>query len=357
MDPQVALKEYKEKIDPLLEDYFQTKIKQTSQLSEFAGKITSDLADFTLRGGKRFRAALIYYAYKLFEGQNDPEIIKLSIFIELIQSFLLIHDDIMDRSDLRRGGETIHKVYENFSNEHTFGDDSHFGTTMGILVGDLAEQYALEIIAQSDFPSSTKDRLLKIVAKEIAKVCYGQVYDVLLNYNYPADYTEKDILNVYQYKTATYTFTLPLQVGAVLAGASEEELEKLNHFAIPCGIAYQIRDDILGVFGRSDETGKDVSGDISEGKKTLLVNWAQKNGNQIQNERLKQLIGKKDLTSLETEEVRQIFKETGALDFAKQFCENQVQLAQTELSYFSSKNQFAYTFLNEIADFIVVRKL
>lgn len=358
IEPRDLLKLYKEKVDVVLEKYLNEKVAEFKIVSDFAGKFTQDLAEFTLRGGKRFRPALIYYGYKLFGGKNDDEIIKLSIYIELIQSFLLIHDDIMDRALLRRGGTTVHKIYEKCSQENHFNDDTHFGMTMGILSGDLANQLALEIIGESNFPLEFKNELIKLVAKEISKVCFGQIHDILLNYDFPVNYTEDDILKVHYYKTATYTYRLPLFSGAILAGANKSDLELLDGYAMPSGVAFQIRDDVLGVFGEIDETGKDVKGDLIEGKKTLLVTEAYKNADATQKIGLKRLIGKKDLTDEEADIVRDIFRKTGSLAYSVAKCQEQIEKAKTALSKLKGKEETeAFHFLNGIADYMLIRNV
>ncbi len=357
ISPEDEINRYKEKIEPILKSYFDDKSREFENISPFVKEFIEHLSEFTLRGGKRFRATLIYYAYKLFGGKDDNEIIKLSIFIELIQSFLLIHDDIMDRSSLRRGGKTIHKIYEEFSLKNEFEDDFHIGNTMGILSGDLANQFALEIIGNSNFPLQNKNELIRIVAREIATVCFGQIHDILLNYNYPLNYTEEDILRVHYYKTATYTYRLPLFAGAILAGATDTDLKALNKYAMPSGVAFQIRDDILGVFGKSDETGKEDIGDLIEGKKTLLILEVLKKGTSEDKLKLEQYLGKRDLTDFEADEVRLIMKNTGALDYSIRECEDQVLKAKTALKHFSNKDRSAYEFLESIADYMIIRNV
>lgn len=346
----------KSKVDVELEKYLTRKVKQFSEISPFAENFMKDLAEFTLRGGKRFRPILMYYAYKLLGGTDDYAIRKISIFLELIQSFLLIHDDIMDRALLRRGETTIHKMYEQYSKDQAFNDDVHFGTTMGILSGDLANQLAFEIIGESNFPLENKDKLFTLVSQEISKVCFGQIHDILLNYNYPDNYSEEDIIKVHFYKTATYTYELPLFAGAILAGADKKELKILEEYAVPSGIAFQIRDDILGVFGEVGETGKDIKGDLIEGKKTLLVTEAYKNANEEQKNILARCIGKKDLSDIEADQVRQVFENTGALIYSIAECQRQVNMAKEALTKLSRKQDEAYSFLMGIADYMVVRK-
>jgi geranylgeranyl diphosphate synthase type I len=356
MDFKSQLLEHRDKVNLELEAYFKKKIVAYEGISEFASKFIRDLAEFTLRGGKRLRPALMYHAYKLFGGENDEELIKISCFLELLQSYLLIHDDIMDRSSLRRGRATIHKIYEKFSEEQSLQDDEHFGCSMAILSGDLASHLALEIVTDADFPHENLTRLNNLVSHEISKTYFGQIHDILLTYNYPKNYKEDDVLKMEYYKTGIYTFRLPLLSGAILAGAEEEDFDKIHKYAAPCGVAFQIRDDILGVFGKSKKTGQETKSDLIEGKKTLLVTEAYKNCDDAQRVILDDYIGKKDLTNAEADELRQVFKDTGALDYANQKCEELIGEAREALVQLDHEVTEAYDFLNGILDFLLKRE-
>ena len=158
-------------------------------------------------------------------------------------------------------------------------------------------------------------------------------------------------------KTATYTYKLPLFAGAILAGASEEDLVALEGFAIPAGVAFQIRDDILGVFGEEEKTGKETITDLIEGKKTLLVTEAYKNASPEQKEKLDMYLGKKDLTEEEAEKVRDIFRDTGALKYSMEECKRQVEIAKTSLKKLVDKEEKAFSFLQDIADYMIMRNM
>jgi len=226
---------------------------------------------------------------------------------------------------------------------------------MAILSGDLASQFALEVIGESNFPGDKKSKLISLVSKGISEVIFGQIHDVLLGYNYPKDYKDEDILKVHKYKTAVYTYRIPLFAGAILADASEEEFKALEDYSYPSGIAFQIRDDILGVFGDSEEIGKSTKDDIMEGKKTLLVTHVYKHGSSEQKNNLDRYLGKKDLNDQEAEEVRYIFKETGALEYCKVECARQVEKAKKSLESLSGKNAEAYEFLKVVAEYMIIR--
>lgn len=355
MNPKTSLLEYKDKVDAELEIYFQRKLKEYGDVSDFVSKFIQDFAEFTLRGGKRFRAALIYYAYKLLGGTDDKEIIKLSMFIELMESFLLIHDDIIDRSKLRRNGPTMHKIYEEFSAKNQFMDDIHFGVSMAILAGDLGAQLAFEVVKESNFSLENKNKLIDLISKQIQETIFGEAHDVLLSYGYPKDYSDKDILITHRYKTATYTYKLPLFAGAILADATDEELKALEGYAMAGGISFQIWDDVLGAFGEANGTGKEIKNDFIEGKKTLLITQAYKNANMEQREILDKYLGRKDLSDLGAERLRNVIRQTGALEYSKMECSRQVEKAKKALDILSDRNADAYNYLVGIADYMIIR--
>lgn len=355
MSTKQKLLEYKVKVDGYIKDVFEQQKEEAGKISPFVRDFVSNIAEFTLRDGKRIRPALIYYGYKLFNGKDDDEIIKLSAYLELIHAYLLIHDDIMDRATLRRGEATIHKIYESYSNNHNFGDDHHFGNAMGIIAGDLANTVWLKFIANSNIDATKKSQLMSITAREISNVIYGQIHDILLTY--PVEYSDEDIEQVHFLKTATYTFKLPLQLGAMLAGASDEEQIQLEKYSIPCGKAFQLRDDILGAFGDDENTGKSSMSDLREGKKTFLVSKAYENANLEDKQKLDRYLGDLNLNDSEADELRSIFRSTNSLNYSIERCEELVTEAKSSLKKLDNCNQEAYNFLDELADYMIIRDL
>ncbi len=214
---------FKKEIDVILRNFFSEKLSSYTDVDEFSQDFLEHLSEFTLRGGKRLRPALMYYTFRIFSDKDSSEIKKLSIYLELIQSFLLIHDDIMDKSVLRRGGKTIHKIFEEYSSKKGYGDNMHFGNTMAILNGDFACLLAYEIINNSKLDPDIKSKLTSLVSQEISQVIIGQIQDVLLTYE--SEFLQEDILKVHKNKTAVYTFKLPILSGALAANAQKEEME------------------------------------------------------------------------------------------------------------------------------------
>ncbi|MBD3363225.1 polyprenyl synthetase family protein [Candidatus Dojkabacteria bacterium] len=312
------------------------------------------LEEYTLRGGKRIRAALMINSYNLFNSENLEDIYKLSIFIELIQSWLLIHDDITDHDDLRRGGPTFHKMYEKLASKYNFKDQADFGRNLAILGGDLISIFPIQLLTETNFDPKLKLKFIDYAYKKLADVGAGQIFDVITSKS--TKYTEEDIIKIHELKTATYTFELPIYTGALLGGAEQNELIILTEYAKNAGIAFQIRDDILGMFGNEEKLGKPINSDIEEGKKTLLILHALKNSDKKQKNILNELYGRKNLTLTEANKVRTIIKQTNSLDYSIKLCKNYIQKAKTSLSKSKYKSSHNWNFLYTLAEYILLRE-
>jgi len=257
------LKEIKFNVEKELVRFFDDKINSVE--NDNSRETLEFLKGFTLRGGKRIRAGMLVYGYACFEELNE-DIIKAAMAIELVQSYLLIHDDIIDKDDLRRGKDSMHKMYEK---RYDVEDKKHFGLSMAICAGDLAVCLANEILFNTSF--NEKAKAVKILNEMIEKVVYGQMLDIVYGKKMLDELGEKDILNVYRLKSASYTVEGPLYIGGILAGVKEDRLKPFLDYGIALGKAFQIRDDINGVFGNEAKTGKSNDSDLKQGKRTLLI--------------------------------------------------------------------------------------
>jgi len=355
MDAKQQLLDYKKTVDRKLAAYFAKKIAEAKKIDPLAVQAAKNIRDLTLAGGKRVRAAFMYWGYKAAGGRDDDKIIEASMSIELTNIFLLIHDDIIDRDDFRHGVQTIHKIYENLARRYYRNTDPvHFGDSMAIIVGDIAAASGNEIIFNSKF---SPENILKALSKlqDIVSVTVGgEIMDVVLEARRKA--TEKEILKVHENKTAKYTIEGPLHLGAMLAGADERTLSTLSAYAIPVGIGFQIQDDILGVFGNEKKLGKPVCSDLRKGVQTLLVSKALENANASQRRILKSLIGKIDATKEDIEMFRRIVEETGSLDYSKNLSKELVEKGKKVLEK-SDILKDAKNFMIGIADYIVNREV
>jgi len=348
------LKNYKKKLEPFLKRYFKRKISQAGEIDPLAKQAVKMIADFTLASGKRIRPALVYYGYLAAGGKDGKEIVEASMAIELLHSFLLMHDDIIDRDAKRHNIATIHEQYRKIGASMAPRKDSvHFGNSMAIITGDMTAAMANEIIFNADFPPEIIIQALDKLQNIVYTTIPGEMLDVVLENRGRA--TEKEILEMFEGKTSRYTFEGPLHLGSILAGGDEKMLAHFTRYALPLGKAFQIRDDILGVFGKEDKIGKPVGSDVVEGKQTLLLVKALEKGNQRQRDILKNLLGKKDLTSGELENFREIIKETGSLAYCRNLADNLAEESLEALAEMKFKNNQAETFLAGLPEYIVSR--
>jgi len=337
----MAIKNYKELVDKELTLFFNRKIEEARKIDQSSAEALELLKDYTLRGGKRIRAAMLYYGYACFKEPND-EVIKASIAMELVQSYLLIHDDIIDNDDLRRGKDTIHISYQKKYQE------KEIGKSLAIILGDVACCLANEILAETNFDENLKNKAVNEMNKVIKKVCYGQILDVLGEIK---EVNEGDVLFLYKLKSATYTIEGPLHIGAILAGAREEELKELSRYAIPLGLAFQIRDDINGTFGDEAKTGKSNDSDIKQGKRTLMMLKAMNHDKEF----ISSNLGKKNINKETIDNIKKMLKEKGSLDYCINLADKYVKEA---IGFIKNANirEEGKEFLINIAGYIADRE-
>lgn len=344
------------------------------QWEKETGKELPKISDMTKlfvqanQGGGRLRGVLIILGYQTAlrllrpgsgqvrsgqtGGKNIKEAAKAALAIELFQTAILAQDDFMDKSKLRRGIPALYRAIAAWHKKNRMtGDSLHFGASQAISLADMGFFLASNIILETKFSPENKLNALRAFNNLIVDTALGQILDVTL----PAlkgPKKEEDVLAVEHYKTAQYTAVGPLSIGANLAGASPKLINSLARFGENLGIAFQIQDDIKGVFGKSEETGKSAKEDIAEGKITLLYIKAQQNAKSKQKEILKKLYGKANLSEEEAEKVRQVFRKTGALDYAITKSKEYSNQARNEITKISKdkKIQELYT---SLADFVL----
>lgn len=355
MDAKQTLVEYAAKVEAEINKHFDQILSEAPQIAPEAVEALEILKEYTLRKAKRLRAALFYYTYLMMGGTDKQEALRTSMFIELIQSYLLIHDDVMDQDALRRGKPTVHFIYKDIHAKRNYaGDSLHFGEAQAINLGDVSCHLALSIITEANFDSDKKIKALEKLNKQISTVGYGQILDVFGAAQ--SVINEADVMRIHHYKTATYTYETPITVGALLMGASDGDLDILSHYAIPAGIAFQIQDDILGMFGDEDKLGKANDSDLREGKHTLLIVKALEKATPEQKKIIEDALGNKDLTDEMAEAVRKVVIETGSLEYSKQLAVNYVHQAKFALTRKPEWQGEGREFLDGIADYMINRE-
>ncbi|MEN8252064.1 MAG: polyprenyl synthetase family protein [Patescibacteria group bacterium] len=334
MDIKQELSKNKVAIDAEIEKYLDRVIEEKAEVDVFAMNALSFFKKTILAGGKRIRPIMMCYGYRAAGGKDYEKILKTSVSIELIHAFLLMHDDIIDRDDFRHGQKTMHAHYRQYNKKFLFNDEAdHFGTSIAIILGDLVYALGNQVLFESKFDDVLIVRALNKLQGVVGLTCVGEMQDVHMEYS--KNVSEEDVLKMYENKTARYTFEGPLHLGAMLAGADDGFCQELSKYAIPLGIAFQIRDDILGVFGDEKKTGKPVGSDIAEGKKTLLVIKAFENASKEQKKDLKLLLGNKDINEKDVEKFRQIMVETKALESVEAYMQELVSQAENSLEKIS----------------------
>ncbi len=314
MDIKKELITIKSQIDQGIEEIFDEVISQTKQQDERMAKVVMYLRDIILAGGKRARPMLVLQGYKAAGGKDSQKIMRAAIGIELIHVSLLVHDDIMDRDDMRHGVNAIHAHFAAHANK-TFGtnldDDqaAHFGVSTGINAGVYCYALGVELISSTELDPDIITRVITNIQKTIRQTGLGQFQDIIMGHL--DQVSEKEVLAMYKNKTARYSFENPLHVGAILAGSDDDFCTQLSSYALPLGIAFQMQDDILGIYGDQQKTGKSVGSDIAEGKQTYLVVKAYAKANQSQKKKLDSLLGKQDITQQEVESFRDVISEIG----------------------------------------------
>nr|WP_306423110.1 polyprenyl synthetase family protein [Paenarthrobacter aurescens] len=270
-------------------------------------------------GGKRLRALMCYWGWRGAGGHaDDPDIITAGCALELFQAAALIHDDIIDRSDTRRGGPSVHKRFGQLHEMNAWALDSgRFGDAAAILTGDLCLSYSEEAFTDIGPRAASGTPARRIFNVMRAEVMAGQYLDILEEVAGPVRDRGSSVdraKSIIRYKSAKYSTEHPLALGGALAGAPDGLLKKYSEFSLPLGEAFQMRDDVLGVFGDPETTGKPAGDDLREGKRTVLVGFAINQASAAEADYLDRMLGKPSLGEDEVAEIRHIMVACGALD-------------------------------------------
>ncbi len=351
MDARAYLEDYSKKANKFLDEFFAQKEKKASKISPITSEMIKIYQEFM--GGKNIRGALTKLGYECFGGKDEKAIIEVSLMVEITHAFVLIHDDIMDKDALRRGMPTIHVQYGKLHNQRCpRGDSKHYGTCMAIDLGDAGYAISHLILANSDFKPEIKARVLRRFNQVLLETTFGQAIDV--TYEALKEITEQDILRIHHFKTANYTITGPLQYGVLFAGASEKEVKKIEKYGLPVGIAFQLRDDELGLFADEEKLGKPVGSDVRENKNTILhlkvLEWASPEDKKF----LEYAYGNRNLTKAEIKKVQEITIKTGALNYSQKFARDLVEKGKKFIPQITSDPELQ-EILSNMADFMIER--
>jgi geranylgeranyl diphosphate synthase type I len=285
------------------------------------------------REGKKLRAVLTILGYEACRHDKSPNsnikngLQRAAASVEILHNASLIHDDIIDRGELRRGKTTIYRRYANrFNSLFSSNEEAvHYGIALALNLGDQGQALAEQLLLSSGFPEGLLLRAVSLMGSITSDTVVGQFLD--LEHITLDTITQEQILRIYEYKTARYTVQCPLMLGAILADAAESVFVSIREYAIPIGIAFQIQDDILSLFAENKAKQKTSDGDLKEGKKTILFELAYKGSNAIDKQFLLSVHGNPKATNDDFLRVKDIITHSGARHAAEEMAAKLVEKA------------------------------
>ncbi|MEP6482314.1 MAG: polyprenyl synthetase family protein, partial [Rhodoglobus sp.] len=301
-------------VDAVLARFFSLAKKRAAAFGEQYVQLWETLESNTT-GGKRFRPRMVMCAYQSLGGTDLEAAANVGAAFELLHTALIVHDDVIDHDFVRRGVPNISGRYRDAASAAGSSERiaEHSGISAAVIAGDLALFNAYRLIDRSGVEDATRARLLDVMDHALFASAAGELIDV--DFSMAAEVPRvDDILAMERLKTAVYSFECPLQAGAILAGASEEVVNTLGEFGREIGIAYQLVDDLLGVFGVEAETGKTTIGDLREGKRTVLIAYAKSTSEW---ENIRGFIGDPGLTEADAATARELLVSCGAKSFTE----------------------------------------
>ncbi|MFI2295248.1 polyprenyl synthetase family protein [Isoptericola sp. NPDC019571] len=319
----VDLENLRTDVDTRVEEHLDALAREVASIGDAATALT-DQAAVLLSGGKRLRAAFCYWSYRAHGGATSgPErdaVVRAGAALELFQAAALLHDDVMDASDTRRGEPTAHRAFEaRHAAAGWAGSAERFGTSAAILLGDLCLVACQREIAAAvaDLPTERAAAARALFDAMQTEVVVGQYLDVLVQaepWGLDPAADEERARDVLRAKSARYSVERPLVLGAVLAGASPAHVAAVSDAGLPLGEAFQLRDDVLGVFGDPSVTGKPAGDDLREGKRTVLVARTLAAAGASDRDLVVARLGDPDLDGATVERLRGVIAGSGALD-------------------------------------------
>ncbi|MFA5276220.1 MAG: polyprenyl synthetase family protein [Candidatus Omnitrophota bacterium] len=301
------------KIEAELKDFLGS-LEKTYRLKSISPLLFKSINEFVKRDGKRIRPILFVIGYLGYSKKKASLLYRSASSLELLHDFMLVHDDIIDKSDTRRGKPSMHAVFNRYLKDRR--DIKFNGQDLAIIAGDVMYAMALHAFLSIKEKPENKEAAFRKLIEAALYTGTGEFIELILNFKKIGGITKNDIYKVYDLKTANYTFSTPLVMGATLAGASKNEITRLHNYGIYLGRAFQIRDDILGTFGEKEKTGKSNTTDLQEAKKTLLIWYAYNKSGFNDKASIKKILSGKRIRNKDILKMRAIIKNSGALAYA-----------------------------------------
>ncbi|MBN3040394.1 MAG: polyprenyl synthetase family protein [Candidatus Omnitrophica bacterium] len=306
-------------------------------LNKISPLLSKSIKEFILRKGKRLRPILFILGYKGFSKKTPPGLYSSSLAVELLHDFMLIHDDIIDKSSLRRAKPSMHAKLDNYLNRYK--KPKFNGSDLSLILGDVLYAIAIDSFLKINEDRARKEKALKRLTESAILTGTGEFLELLAILQPISKINENEILQIYDYKTADYSFSTPLTCGAILAGAKSSEIKKLSDFGIFLGRAFQIKDDILSLFEKEKKMGKPSLSDIQEAKRTLLIikayQYSVKRDKQIIND----IFAKDKTDENDLRQIRRIIKGSGSLDYSQRKVAGLLEKSQELLSDLNINNK------------------
>lgn len=342
---------YRQVLIPYIQDFLRSH-DEAWQGQRWGNDAVSRFSEFSVTG-KLVRGSLVLLAYELFSDSSFEPALPLAAAVECMHSALLIHDDYIDLDNLRRGKPSIPQQYRQLAQEKLYPNSTHVGNALSLCLGDIGFFWGFEFLSKIHANPEVYANLIKYFAREYQVVGLGEMDDIHLGVT-QEPVTEAEILTVYRYKTARYTFVMPVVLAGILADADQELIRKLEAIGEKMGVIFQIKDDELGIFGTEEQIGKPVTSDVREGKKTLYYLYGLEKAQAKDKQVLLQAFGNPELNFEDLEKVREVLKKSGAV----QAVATKVATLESEVSTLVTQlnNAKWQAFLQDFLNFNILRQ-
>ncbi len=321
---------FRERVQKALDEFLDQMAERLAPLGPDAALLLEE-ARRSVSGGKRFRAAFCWWGYRTVapDVADEEALLRACAALEMLHASALVHDDYMDASDTRRGRPATHRAFASAHRSASWrGDPEQYGASAAILLGDLLLAWSDELLRTCGLPPERVGPALDVFDRCRTEVITGQFLDVSVQARGTADVDAA--MTVLRYKSAKYSVERPLHIGATLAGATPERLAELTAYGLPLGEAFQLRDDLLGVYGDPAATGKPAGDDLVEGKRTVLVALALDGAAEADAARLDAALGT-SLSETDVADLRRVIDSSGAHAQIEQVIDELVALSLAKL--------------------------
>lgn len=352
MDIKSYFNNFRPQIEAFLDKFFADQAQRAAKISPLCAQSIKMYNEY-MHGGKMIRGCLTCLGYESAGGKDLKAIVQVAAGIEIIHHFILIHDDWIDNDLLRHSKPTIHLQFEKiFQNKFKKGDKLRWSGGMAVTLGDIGDWLGHQLIAQSNFPSSNKINALSLLGDNLVNTGFGQFIDI--TYDLQPGFDWNKIILIRKLKTAYYTLVMPLMIGISLASKDKKRLQAVENFGFPVGIAFQLRDDYLGLFGQEKVTGKSSTNDLREGKKTLIIAKALQLLKGKEKKTLQNALGNPNLKESEIKKVKEIIFRSGAVEECDCLARQLVEKGKKSISSLTDDPELAQVY-STLADYLITR--